>query len=165
VSSQPSAQPDSEVVVRRAVHVPIPPEQAFALFTARMTEFWPAEHSIGSAAIAEVVVEPAAGGRWFERGVDGSECDWGRVARWNPPGELVLLWQLGADWTFDPTLRTEVEVDFTADDTGGTLVELRHRHLERYGEQAETLRGIFDSPGGWTGILAHFVDHARQVDA
>jgi uncharacterized protein YndB with AHSA1/START domain len=165
MSTQPSTEPASEVVVRRSVQVPLPPERAFALFTERMTEFWPPDHSIGGSAIAQVVVEPAAGGRWFERGVDGSECDWGRVARWNPPGELVLLWQLGADWTFDPALRTEVEVDFTPDGAGGTLVELRHRHLERYGEQAETLRGIFDSPGGWTGILTNFVDRARQVAA
>jgi uncharacterized protein YndB with AHSA1/START domain len=163
MSTQPGTQPDSEVLVVRTVRVPIPPERAFELFTAQMTEFWPSEHSIGSSAIAEVVVEPYAGGRWFERGVDGSECDWGRVARWNPPGELVLLWQLGADWTFDPTSRTEVEVDFTADGAGGTLVELRHRHLERYGEQAETLRGIFDSPGGWRGILAQFVGRAERV--
>lgn len=67
-----------------------------------MIDFWPPEHSIGSSAIAQVVVEPRTGGRWFERGMDGNECDWGRVDRWEPRGELVLLWQIGVNWTFDP---------------------------------------------------------------
>jgi hypothetical protein len=32
-----------------------------------------------------------------------------------------------------------------------------HRHLERYGEQAEAMRQVFDSPGGWTGTLDRFI--------
>jgi hypothetical protein len=161
MSTEPNTVLSTEIVVHRAVSVPLAPERAFALFTERMSDWWPRQHSIGTSAIAQVVVEPHRGGRWFERGVDGTECQWGRVARWQPPGELVLLWQIGTNWTFDPDLETEVEVSFTADTAGGsTLVELRHRHLERYGDQAETMRGVFGSPGGWTGILTSFVEHA-----
>lgn len=123
-----------------------------------MTEFWPPEHSIGTSAIAQVVVEPRAGGRWFERGQDGNECQWGRVARWEPPSVVVLLWQIGVNWVFDPDVETEVEISFTLDTTGGTRVDLRHRHLERYGDQAETMRAAFDSSAGWAGILNRFVD-------
>ncbi len=68
------------VEVVRSVSVPLSRARTFELFTTRMTEFWPKEPSIGSSEIAEVVVEPGNGGRWFERGVDGSECVWGRVA-------------------------------------------------------------------------------------
>jgi hypothetical protein len=68
-----------------------------------VTDFWPKEYSIGSAEIAEVVIEPRSGGRWFERGIDGSECLGGRAASWDPPREVVLLWQIGADWQYDPT--------------------------------------------------------------
>jgi hypothetical protein len=161
MSTEPNTVPSTEIVVHRTVSVPLAADRAFALFTERMSDWWPREHSIGSSAIAQVVVEPHTGGRWFERGVDGTECQWGRVARWEPPGELVLLWQIGTNWTFDPDLETEVEISFTTDTAGGsTLVELRHRHLERYGDQAETMRGVFDSLGGWTGILTRFVELA-----
>jgi hypothetical protein len=43
-------------------------------------------------------------GRWHQRGADGSACDWGRVAAWQPPSKVVLLWQIGANWQFDPDL-------------------------------------------------------------
>lgn len=145
-----------EIDVRRSVSVPLTLERAFDLFTGRMTEFWPPEHSIGTTEMAEVVLEPRVGGRWCERGVDGTECQWGRVAVWDPPTSVVLLWQIGADWRFDPSLETEVEVTFVEESPGRTRLDLRHRHLERYGDQAETLRGIFDSPGGWQGTLERF---------
>lgn len=150
------------VTVHRSISVPLPPEPAFALFTERMTDFWPREHSIGSAEIAEVVVEGRVGGRWFERGVDGSECDWGRVARWEPPARVVLLWQIGANWRYDPALETEVEITFAEEEPGRTRLDLHHRNLERYGDQAETMRGIFDSPGGWPGTLSRFADFAGE---
>jgi uncharacterized protein YndB with AHSA1/START domain len=144
------------VEVIRSVGVPLSQARTFELFTARMTEFWPKEHSIGSAAIAAVVVEPRAGGRWFERGVDGSECPWGRVGEWDPPRKVVLIWQIGADWQFDPDVETEVEVSFTREGLDRTRVDLCHRNLQRYGDAAEQMRAIFDDPSGWSGTLARF---------
>lgn len=148
--------PDQEVAVHRSVSVPLSRERAFELFTVRMGAFWPISHSIGSATIADVLIEPRVGGRWFERGVDGSECDWGRVSVWQSPELVVLLWQIGADWTMHPDFETEVEVRFTDDGPGRTRVDLAHRHLERYGDTAEGMRSVFDSLEGWTGILARF---------
>ena len=156
-----STESAAAIEVVRSVSVPLPQARTFELFTARMTEFWPKEHSIGSSELAEVVLEPRAGGRWFERGVDGSECSWGRVAAWDPPREVVLLWQIGADWQFDPEFSTEVEVRFTEQPGDRTLVELRHRNLQRYGDKAEEMRAIFDDPKGWAGTLAALVDLAN----
>ncbi len=154
------------VEVVRSVSVPLSQARAFELFTANMTEFWPKEHSIGSSEIAEVVVEPRCGGRWFERGVDGSECQWGRVAAWEPPRKVVLLWQIGADWRFDPDFETEVEVRFTQEGPDRTRLDLRHGNLQRYGDNTEQMRAIFDDPSGWTGTLTRFADLcATQVHA
>jgi hypothetical protein len=146
------------VEVARSVSVPLSPARAFELFTTRMTDFWPKEHSIGNSEIAEVVVEPHSGGRWFERGTDGSECQWGRIALWEPPRKVVLLWQIGADWCFDPAFETEVEVTFTEESTDRTRLDLRHRNLQRYGGNAEQMQAIFDDPKGWAGTLASFAD-------
>ena len=60
-----------------------------------------------------MIVEPRAGGRWYEIAGDGRECDWGRVLHWQPPGRLVLVWGLTAEWRYDPGFHTEVEVTFT----------------------------------------------------
>jgi len=157
-----STESAAAVEVARAVTVPLSQSRAFELFTARMTDFWPREHSIGAAEIAQVVVAPRVGGRWFERGVDGSECAWGRVAVWEPPRKVVLLWQIGADWQFDPHFETEVEVTFTEDTPGHTRLDLRHRNLDRYGDHTEQMRAVFDSPDGWTGTLARFADLAKS---
>jgi len=134
--------------VRRSVTVATGIERAFTAFTTGMDRWWPRQgKSIGSAPLAEVVLEPFVGGRWFERGVDGSECDWGRVLSFEPPHRLVLAWQIGADWRYCPELITEVEVRFT-EQAGKTTVELEHRNLDRYAEHAQRMRDAYDSPDG-----------------
>lgn len=106
------------------------------------------------------MIEPKAGGRWYERGEDGSTCDWGRVLAWEPPTRLVLSWEITADWKHDPDLKTEVEVRFVAEGENATRVELEHRRLDLYGARADEMRGIFDSEMGWTGLLAAFAGSA-----
>lgn len=59
---------------------------------------------------------------------------------------MLLLWQIGADWRFDPDLETEVEISFSEVSTDHTRLELRHRNLQRNGDQAEQMRAVFDSP-------------------
>jgi uncharacterized protein YndB with AHSA1/START domain len=135
--------------VRRSVTVPVPQERAFDVFTAHMGKWWPASHSIGSSSQKVVRMEPRPGGRWYELGEDGQECDWGEVLEWDRPRRLVLAWRITADWRFDPELLTEVEVRFTEIEETRTRVDLEHRLLENYGDRAEAARNTLDSEGGW----------------
>ena len=150
--------------VRKSVRIGAPPERAFKVFTDGIGRWWPKTHHIGAADFDALVIEPKAGGRWYERGVDGSECEVGKVLVWDPPARLVLAWQLTADWKFDPGLITEVEVRFIADGANATRVELEHRDLERYGERADGVRATIDSPEGWNGILQLFKQAAEQSE-
>ncbi|AKU91092.1 SRPBCC family protein [Vulgatibacter incomptus] len=157
--NQPS--PAHELLVRKNITVAASPERAFEVFAREMGSWWPLPtHHIGAAEAVDVVVEPFAGGRWFERGADGIECDWGGVIAWEPPHRLLLAWELDAEWKHDPSVRSEVEVRFVPEG-GGTRVELEHRKLSVFGERAAELRGILDSPGGWGGMLQEFAAKAR----
>ena len=143
--------------VNRSVTVNASPARAFEVFTAGFSTWWPIEsHHIGEKMAVEVVVEPRAGGRWFERDADGGECDWGFVTAWEPPHRLLLAWHLTPEYVFDPdpAMATEVEVRFTAQD-GGTLVELEHRGFEKYGE-GEKIREIVSQKGGWGDLMERY---------
>jgi len=142
--------------VRKQIVVRAAPEKAFRIFTERFDSWWPKALHIGQADAARSVLEPRAGGRWYEVGVDGTECDWGEVLAFEPPGRLLLAWRINGRWTYDPKLTTEVEVTFTDLGDGRTQVDLEHRGLERMGEGADDVRAQIDSPRGWGGILAGF---------
>jgi uncharacterized protein YndB with AHSA1/START domain len=157
MNEQTIREGDQANSLRKVVSVNAPPEGAWRVFTEKMGTWWPlATHKIGEAKAVDVVVEPRVGGRWYERGDDGSTCDWGRVLSWEPHSRLVLTWEINADWQHDPRLETEVEVRFIAEGKDGTRVELEHRRLDLYGARRDEMRGIFDSEGGWSGLLASF---------
>jgi uncharacterized protein YndB with AHSA1/START domain len=150
--------------VRKSVRVNAAPERAFEVFTAQSSRWWPRSHSINTSPMQAAIIEPRVGGRWFERGEDGSECDWGRVLVWEPPTRIVLGWQLGPDFRFDPDVVTEVEVRFIGDGSGVTRVELEHRHLERFGERGEVLREKVGSPNGWSHMLERYAAVTNATD-
>jgi uncharacterized protein YndB with AHSA1/START domain len=145
-------------VVRKTLNVSVPIERAFAVFTEKMGAWWPATHHIGNQPFAEIEVEQRAGGRWYERAADGSECEWGQVVAWEPPHRVAFSWHLQSDWKFDPNPEraSEVEIRFFAEGAGKTRVELEHRGLERHGAGWEQLRTGVDSPGGWSAVLEQF---------
>jgi uncharacterized protein YndB with AHSA1/START domain len=150
--------------VRKVVSVQAPPEVAWQVFTEQMGTWWPlAVYKIGKANAVDAVIEPRVGGRWYERGDDGSACDWGRVLVWEPRSRLVLSWDITADWQYDPALQTEVEVRFIAEGNAGTRVELEHRRLDRYGDRRDEMRTIFDQTGDWGKLLASFAQTAQAA--
>lgn len=152
---------DSNYDIRKEITVAAPLDVAWRIFTQEMGRWWPLNtHKIGEVRAVDAVMEPHVGGRWYERGEDGSSCDWGRVLVWQAPSRLVLTWEITADWKHDPTLVTEVEVNFSTVGES-TRLTLEHRHLDRYGARAAEMLGVFASPGGWEGLLAAF---ARAVN-
>ena len=142
------------------VQVKAPPNRAFDLFATRMGDWWPKGKTIGKEPHAAIVIEPNAGGRWFERDAGGNETQWGKVLAWEPPSRLLLGWQITTQWGYDANLLTELELTFAPADGGGTLVRLEHRNLERFGTDAERFANQIRS--GWPGMIAAFT---RLADA
>ncbi|WP_434447847.1 SRPBCC family protein [Lentzea sp. E54] len=143
--------------VRRSVLVNAGADHAFKVFTEKFVTWWPPANHIGEADLEDVVVEPREGGRWYEIGTDGAECDWGSVTAWEPPSRLLLAWHLDGDWAYDPdpARASEVEITFTPEGSG-TRVELVHRGFERHFTRPDRVRDGVGGEGGWGGILLGF---------
>jgi uncharacterized protein YndB with AHSA1/START domain len=157
--------------VLRKVTVAAPIERAFRVFTDGIASWWPEGFQIGEEKMATLVLEPRTGGRWFERGETGAECDWGRVLVWEPPHRLVVTWQINGEWQYDPdpAHASELELRFIEDGPRQTTVELTHRLLGRLAS-AETLRASVagEAPGsmdGWAGLLQLFSASAAEDGA
>jgi uncharacterized protein YndB with AHSA1/START domain len=145
------------------VSLAMPMQRAFALFTAGIDTWWPHQFHIGSAEVAEIVLEPHVGGRWFERGVDGSECDWGRVLVWEPPHRVVFTWQITGSWVFDPDpdRASEIDARFRDDLHGHSVVEVEHRLFERL-DGGRTIRDAINGGGGWALLLEGLAAAAKD---
>jgi uncharacterized protein YndB with AHSA1/START domain len=148
----------TETAFRTTITVKAPIERAFTVFTAGFDTWWPRAHHIGEAALASVTMESGVGGRWFERRVDGSECDWGRVLVWDPPRQVSLTWQINSEWDPDPNLEEPATVDirFIAEGEKVTRVEFEHRGLDGLGPSWERVLRDVSSGTGWSGILESF---------
>jgi hypothetical protein len=79
--------------------------------------------------------EGRSGGRWFERGADGSKCEWGRVLAYAPPTHVAVSWHLGPAFAYDPdpAHASRVVVTFHEEGGGRTRVDLVHSDLDRHG--------------------------------
>lgn len=147
----------SPAPIRKSLRVRASQDKAFDTFVGGMGSWWLKTHSLVESGQKDVVIEPRAGGRWYEIGNDGSEKQWGRVLAWEAPDRVLLAWQLNAEWTYDETFETTVEVRFTPDGDH-TIVDFEHRDLERFGDKAEAVRGDYESgmEGGWGELLAGY---------
>ena len=143
------------------LHAPI--DRAFTVFTQGFDSWWPRSHHIGAADMAEGVLEQHLDGRWFERGVDGTECEWGRVLAWDPPNHVAMSWHLNGTWSYDPdpAKASRVDVRFVAETEHVTRVELAHSGLDKHGSGWEELHAGISGPGGWVDLLGRFSDAAK----
>ena len=137
--------------VRTQVVVDVPIERAFSVFTQDFDSIKPREHNMLAVEIAETVFEPREGGRIYDRGVDGSECQWARVLAYEPPDRVVFSWDISPQWQIESNLEktSEVEVRFISETPERTRVELEHRNLERHGDGWEGTREGVGSDSGW----------------
>ncbi len=146
--------------IRMEIVVEAPLERAFRVFTEDFDRVKPREHNMLSVEIAETVFEPRAGGRIFDRGVDGSEFPWARVLAYERPNRVVFSWDISPQWQLepDPEKTSEVEVRFIAETPGRTRVELEHRNLDRHGEGWPGVRDAIGGEGGWPLYLQRYAD-------
>jgi uncharacterized protein YndB with AHSA1/START domain len=137
-------------------------ERAFALFVDRFDAIKPREHNLLAVPIAETVFEPRVGGRIYDKGVDGSRCDWARVVVYEPPSRVVFSWDIGPTWQLeaDPARTSEVEVKFFAESADTTRVELEHRHLDRHGTGWRAVADGVDGDAGWPLYLHRYAELA-----
>jgi len=150
----------TQTSIRTDVVVDAAQDRAFKLFTEQFDKIKPREHNMLGVDIAESVFEPHAGGRVYDRGVDGSECQWGRVLVCEPPERIVFTWDISPHWQIETDLSraSEVEIRFISESTERTRVELEHRHLDRHGEGWEGLRAGVEGDAGWPLYLARYAD-------
>jgi uncharacterized protein YndB with AHSA1/START domain len=149
-----------DTAVRTQVVVDVPIERAFAVFTEDFDSIKPREHNMLSVDIAETVFEAREGGRIYDRGVDGSECQWARVLAYEPTDRVVFSWDISPQWQIetDPEKTSEVEVRFIAETPERTRVELEHRNLDRHGDGWESERDGVGGEGGWPLYLQRFAE-------
>ena len=143
--------------IRKTFTLRATPERAFQVFTAGFGGWWPRTHYVGDSPLTGAVIEPRAGGRWYERDARGRESEWGTVLSYEPPHRLLLGWGFNADFKYDQNLLTEVELSFTANAAGGTEVRLEHRNLERFGADAAKVASRVG--GGWQALMNSFAAH------
>lgn len=141
--------------VRQSVRVPVEPARAFRIFTSAMRQWWDPGVSANAtkSPIANVVVEMKDGGRWYERGVDGSECEWARIVACEPGATLV------ADWKPDGK-STKLAIHFENPTPRATNVTLVHEGFEIYGDRAAKMRDMHDAV--WANLLGRFVRFVEE---
>ena len=143
---------------RVSVTVPVPPAAAFRIYAEHPAEWLPPEHTFLRGPEA-IVMEPRAGGRFYERGADGTEVTRGTIVEWTPPGRIALTWRIGPGWrpAPDDEQASVIVVDFNPAGPDATEVVLTYTHLERHGEMAPVIRAAIGGPGSG-GTLDRYAD-------
>ena len=106
-------------MIRKSVLLCCAPDQAFSLFTTRVSEWWPINHRPLKGSATKLFLEQS--GRFWVRAEDGREAELGRVLAWERPHRLALDFYAGTGIN-QPTA---LEVIFTAEGEG-TRVTVHH---------------------------------------
>lgn len=149
--------------VRKQILVNVPQPEAFTAFTENVDAWYPREYRIGQSQVKKAVLETRIHGQFYGIAEDGTRGDWATVLAWEPPNRVLLGWHLNAAFQLDPSFVTEVEISFIPEGSDKTWVKLEHRNLEKFGQNAPTLRKRFDSDAAWNFQLKKFREFVNKV--
>lgn len=144
---------EEEAAPRVSVIVPAPPAEAFRVYAERQIEWQPSEH-LTVKNPESVTMEPRVGGRFYERGVDGTEVVRGTITVWEPPRRLAVTWRIGPGWQLAPNDNSAsvIVVEFNPAGPDSTEVVITYTHLERHGEMAPMIRAAIANPGPGSAV-------------
>jgi hypothetical protein len=128
--------------------------EAFDLYAQRIGSWWPSRFTAHGDGLETIIIEPAIGGRVYERGHDGSVCDWGVVRSYEAGSELVHSFHLAQDAQHP----SEVAVHFTGAPAG---CHMRFEHRGWTADNVHERRKFESAGGGWDVVLGSFVELAR----
>ena len=113
--------------LRLQFDIECPPEHAFAVWTTRLSSWWPKGHSASGHPETVVILEPHLGGRIIERTPNGTENEWA----------------------------TDVVLTFVYLGDGATRLEIMHSGWERLGAEGREWRD--SNTAGWRALLPAFI--------
>jgi len=146
--------------------VPVPAAKAFRIYAEYPAEWVPPGHTFIKDP-ASIIIEPRAGGRFYEHSADGTEAIRGTVMEWAPPARLALTWRIGPGWQpiDDDEHASVIVVEFSPAGPDATEVTLTYAHLERHGEDvAAMIRAAISTlwPRQRSGKVRRGSDAARR---
>ena len=143
--------------IRKTVTVPTAPQRAFELFTAHIQEWWPLRtHSVGEENAVGIAFGEGVGATIIETLADRTTSVWGTITGWEPPHRVAFTWHAGTP----EAEATRIEVTFTQDGPGSTVVELVHSGWERRPDGASAREGY---NSGWEPVIGRFAETAASV--
>src|SRR5207302_686113 len=86
---------EEQMIIHKTITVARPPDVAFKLFTDEIGSWWPSQTHSFVGGDARCVLEPAVGGRLYERNSEGKEYTIGEVVAYEPGRRVSFTWNHG----------------------------------------------------------------------
>lgn len=141
-------------MIQRSVRLACSPEKAFALFTERISDWWPKERRHTKDPNSQLFLAPT--GRFWERASDGHEVELGAVLAWEPPKRLLLDFYVGTS----QEKPTQAEILFIPDEDG-TRVLITHQPTPRSQDLWSQRAPLFTR--SWQSVLQALLDASTST--